>query len=103
MPMSRSFATTWKFLQDSIPVTSIWEALSPAQVFEAELDENIRRVDIPWPDRTAALASLHELYKTENPRSNRPAKPHRPYSKPRAARSRRNSAHEVPRPLSPAK
>lgn len=51
-----------------IPVTSIWDALSPAQVFEAELDENIRRVDIPWPDRTAALAELHELYKRENPK-----------------------------------
>lgn len=50
-----------------IPVTSIWEALTPAQIFEAELDENIRRVDIPWHDRTAALAELHELYKHENP------------------------------------
>lgn len=52
----------------SIPVSSIWEALTPAQVFETELDENIRRVDIPWQDRTAALAELHELYRAENPR-----------------------------------
>lgn len=50
-----------------IPVTYLWEALSPAQIFEAELDENIRRVDIPWQDRTAALAELHELYRRENP------------------------------------
>lgn len=50
-----------------IPVSSIWDALSIAEVFEAELDENIRRVDIPWQDRTAALAELHELYKKENP------------------------------------
>lgn len=50
-----------------IPVTTLWEALTPAQIFEAELDENIRRVDIPWHDRTAALAELHELYKRENP------------------------------------
>lgn len=50
-----------------LPVTSIWDALSPAQIFEAELDENVRRVDIPWQDRTAALAELHELHKKENP------------------------------------
>lgn len=50
-----------------IPVTTIWDALSRAQVFEAELDENIRRVELPWHDRAAALAELHQLYKAENP------------------------------------
>lgn len=50
-----------------IPVTFIWEALSATQLLEAELDENIRRVDIPWQDRTAALAELHERYKAERP------------------------------------
>lgn len=49
-----------------IPATMIWDALNSAQIFEVELDENIRRIDIPWPDRTEALAKLHELYRREN-------------------------------------
>lgn len=50
-----------------IPITTVWDALTPTQVFEAELDENIRRVELPWADRAAALAELHERYKRDNP------------------------------------
>ena len=52
----------------SIPVTLLDEALDEGGRFEAELDENIRRVDIPWQDRTQALAELHALRQTQNPK-----------------------------------
>ena len=35
--------------------------LDPLSAFEAELEENIRRVDLSWQDRTAAEAQLVEL------------------------------------------
>lgn len=35
--------------------------------FEAELEENLIRVDLPWQDRTRALAELHKLRTAENP------------------------------------
>ena len=35
--------------------------LDPLSAFEAELEENIRRVDLSWQDRTAAEAKLVEL------------------------------------------
>lgn len=50
-----------------IPVTLFGETLTEADRFEAELDENIRRVDIPWQDRAKALAHLHSLRQTQNP------------------------------------
>lgn len=36
--------------------------------FEAELEENIIRVDLPWPDRVKALAKLHQLRSEANPK-----------------------------------
>ena len=35
--------------------------------FEAELEENLIRVDLPWADRVRALAALHKLRKDMNP------------------------------------
>ena len=49
-----------------IPVTNV-EDLSPADLLEAELEENIIRLDIPWQDRARALAAIHELREKENP------------------------------------
>ena len=54
----------------NIPVTLLDEALDDSGRFEAELDENIRRVDIPWQDRTTALAELHALRQSQNPKQN---------------------------------
>jgi len=51
-----------------IPITLFSETLTEADRFEAELDENIRRVDIPWQDRAKALARLHALRQAQNPK-----------------------------------
>lgn len=37
-------------------------------IFEAELEENIVRLDLPWADRTKALAELHKRRVQENPK-----------------------------------
>jgi 16S rRNA G966 N2-methylase RsmD len=44
----------------SAPVNLLGE-LSPLEAMEAELEENIRRVDLSMPDRVKAIAQLHEL------------------------------------------
>lgn len=49
-----------------VPVTNVWD-LSPADLLEAELEENIIRLDIPWQDRARALSAIHELRTKENP------------------------------------
>lgn len=41
--------------------------------FEVELEENIIRVDLPWPDRTRALAKLHKLRSESNPKQTQTA------------------------------
>lgn len=50
-----------------VPVTNVWD-LSPADLLEAELEENIIRLDIPWQDRARALAAIHEMRAKENPK-----------------------------------
>ena len=52
--------------EDMIPVT-LFSGEKDA-LFEAELEENIVRVDLPWPDRTKALAELHRRRQAENPK-----------------------------------
>lgn len=42
-----------------IPVTFRHD-LSEASLYEAELDENIHRIDLSWRDKTDAIARLHE-------------------------------------------
>lgn len=51
---------------DMLPVTLF--VGSPDVAFEAELEENIIRVDLPWHDRTKALAELHRRRQSQNPR-----------------------------------
>lgn len=48
----------------SAPYTDVG-ALSPLQAWEAELEENIRRVDLSWQERAAATAELMELRKAQ--------------------------------------
>jgi len=51
-----------------LPITPLGEYLDSAGRFEAELDENLQRVDLEWQDRARALSSLHQLRKQENPK-----------------------------------
>lgn len=41
--------------------------LSPEGVFEAELEENIRRADLTWQERVRAIADLDAFRKSKNP------------------------------------
>src|SRR5262245_41149970 len=50
----------------TVPVTNV-EDLSPADLLEAELEENIIRLEIAWQDRARALAAIHDLRQSENP------------------------------------
>lgn len=49
-----------------VPVTPA-RASDEIARFEAELEENITRVDLPWTDRMKALAQLHKLRLAQNP------------------------------------
>lgn len=50
-----------------IPVTPLGDYLDEIGRFEAEFDENIQRVELPWQDRVQALADLHKMRLTQNP------------------------------------
>ena len=41
--------------------------LSATQLFAVELEENIKRSELPWKDECAAIARLHAMLKSENP------------------------------------
>lgn len=43
-----------------VPIVTLGE-LDPLEAEEAELDENLRRVDLSWQERSEALARLHKL------------------------------------------
>lgn len=49
-----------------IPYT-IASDLSPEDLFELELDENLQREDLTWMERTEAIAKLYEMRKAKNP------------------------------------
>lgn len=51
---------------DLIPYTVLGE-LTPAEIREAELEENTRRVDLTWQERNRAQAELHALRLEQNP------------------------------------
>ncbi len=48
------------FPPNSVPVVTLGE-LTPLEAEEAELDENLRRVDLSWQERAEALDRLHRL------------------------------------------
>jgi len=54
------------FLPGEIPVTRLTD-LSPADLFDAELEENIFREDLDWQDRIRAIAASHAMRKAERP------------------------------------
>lgn len=51
---------TYTIPEGKIPINFLGE-LTPEQAMEAELEENIRRVDLTWQERAKAVASLHAL------------------------------------------
>jgi len=56
-----------KFPPGTLPVVLLNEALNDIQRAEIELAENVDRVDLPWQDRVAALAYIHNMRKATNP------------------------------------
>jgi 16S rRNA G966 N2-methylase RsmD len=49
-----------------LPVTNLGE-LDSLDAYEAELEENIRRMDLTWQERAEAVSSLHRLRLARNP------------------------------------
>lgn len=45
---------------ETLPITTLGE-LSPLEAEEAELDENLKRSDLTWQERSEALSRLHKL------------------------------------------
>lgn len=54
------------FLPGEVPITRLTD-LSPADLFDAELEENLIREELDWQDRIRAIAASHELRKAERP------------------------------------
>lgn len=50
----------------SIPFVYITD-LSPTELLEAELEENIARVDLSWQEKAEAIANIHRLRQLQNP------------------------------------
>jgi ParB-like chromosome segregation protein Spo0J len=53
--------------RSQIPITPLGDYLDDVGRFEAELDENIRRHDLDWPDQMRAYAALHAMRQKQNP------------------------------------
>lgn len=51
----------------AIPISPLTEAVETL-AFEAELDENVRRLDLTWQDRARAYADLHTMRLSTNPK-----------------------------------
>jgi site-specific DNA-methyltransferase (adenine-specific) len=51
----------------TLPVVLLDEALNDIQRAEIELAENVVRLDLPWQDRVAALAYIHNIRRRDNP------------------------------------
>ena len=59
--MGQSFRYSDKtFLEGNVPANDLGE-LSDIDAFEAELEENIRRQDLTWQEKSQATAQLYEL------------------------------------------
>lgn len=51
----------------TMPVTLLDEAINDIKRQEIELAENVDRLELPWQDRVAALAYIHNMRKANNP------------------------------------
>jgi DNA modification methylase len=54
-------------VQGMIPITPLGDYLDEVGRFEAELDENVKREDLDWPDKMRAYAALHTMRESQNP------------------------------------
>lgn len=43
------------------------DELDPRELQAIELEENIKRLELPWVDRCKAIVAYHDLYATDNP------------------------------------
>lgn len=50
-----------------VPATNVID-LNAADLLETELEENIIRAEVPWQDRTRALAAIHSMRVAANPK-----------------------------------
>ena len=50
----------WDFAPGEVPYVTLGE-LSPLEAEEAELDENLKRRDLTWQEKSEALSRLHKL------------------------------------------
>lgn len=62
----RRFTAVTSLGWDQIEVRYV-DDLDPAEIYMIELEENIRRVDVSWQERTAALARWHDLKSAAEP------------------------------------
>jgi site-specific DNA-methyltransferase (adenine-specific) len=51
----------------TLPVVLLDEAINDIKRAEIELAENVDRLELPWQDRTAAIAYIHNMRKAANP------------------------------------
>lgn len=51
-----------------LPITRLDEKLDEIARFEAELSENTARIDLDWQERVKALADLHAMRQSQNPK-----------------------------------
>ena len=58
----------YSFVEGEVPCLYVGE-LDQLAAFEMELEENIRRVDLPWQERCRATADLYELRKAQAERA----------------------------------
>lgn len=56
-----------------IAVTPLADYLNEIDRFGIELDENVRRLDLEWPDRMRAYSDLHLMRTRENPKQTKEA------------------------------
>lgn len=54
--------------RDCIPITQLSDFLDEIGRFEAELNENVARADLEWPDRVRAFADLHAMRQKQDPK-----------------------------------
>jgi site-specific DNA-methyltransferase (adenine-specific) len=64
----KSFRYSGEIFFQCVPVTQLGDYLDSVGRFEAELAENVFRVDLDWPDRMKAFADLHALRQLQNPK-----------------------------------
>lgn len=58
----RRFAASKQLGLPDVPVRYVAEGLSPSELRVIELEENVRRSELPWRDECRALAELHSIW-----------------------------------------